>query len=167
MYKGIGMNKVVIGGVVFVLVLGVLGIGVYMYSNSSSGGVPRTAEVMVSATPEVDSTSSPQADSTGSPQAGGQAMVANEISLAAFEFGFTPGELTVRAGEKVTLTLTNTSGKMTHDWVVEGTDIRTKILNKGETDTIEFTIDEPGTYTFYCSVGNHRAQGMEGTLIVK
>ena len=24
-----------------------------------------------------------------------------------------------------------------------------------------------GTYTFYCPVGNHRAEGMEGTLTVK
>ena len=24
-----------------------------------------------------------------------------------------------------------------------------------------------GDYTFYCPVGNHRAAGMEGTLIVK
>ena len=24
-----------------------------------------------------------------------------------------------------------------------------------------------GTYTFYCPVGNHRAEGMEGTLTIK
>jgi uncharacterized cupredoxin-like copper-binding protein len=26
---------------------------------------------------------------------------------------------------------------------------------------------KPGTYTFYCNVTGHRAQGMEGTITVK
>ena len=25
---------------------------------------------------------------------------------------------------------------------------------------------KPGTYSFYCPVGNHEAEGMEGTLVV-
>ena len=42
-----------------------------------------------------------------------------------------------------------------------------------ETDTVtggdvELTVDlEPGEYTYYCPVGQHRQQGMEGTLTVE
>jgi uncharacterized cupredoxin-like copper-binding protein len=28
-------------------------------------------------------------------------------------------------------------------------------------------IDEPGTYTFFCTLPGHRDGGMEGTLVVK
>ena len=36
----------------------------------------------------------------------------------------------------------------------------------GSSTEATLELDTPGTYTFYCSVGNHRAAGMEGTLTV-
>lgn len=92
---------------------------------------------------------------------------ATKIEISAKEFSFTPTTLNVKAGQKVSLTLTN-NGEMTHDWVLEGVSgARTKLTGSGETDTIEFTIDEPGDYTFYCSVAGHRQAGMEGVLTVE
>ena len=32
--------------------------------------------------------------------------------------------------------------------------------------TFEFTFTTPGSYQMWCPVGNHRAQGMEGTFVV-
>jgi plastocyanin len=26
---------------------------------------------------------------------------------------------------------------------------------------------QPGTYTFYCTIDDHRKQGMEGTLVIR
>ena len=33
--------------------------------------------------------------------------------------------------------------------------------------TFEHTFNQTGTFEYYCSVGNHRAMGMKGTLIVQ
>ena len=54
-----------------------------------------------------------------------------------------------------------------HDDHAEGpNDLHVVHADPGETVTGTFTIDEPGTYTFYCSVPGHREAGMEGTLEV-
>lgn len=89
-----------------------------------------------------------------------------EIAMEGVNYAFDPDNITVEAGQQVELTLTSTQGM--HDFVVEGTDIATEIIQQGDSGTITFTApDEPGEYTFYCSVGNHRALGMEGTMIVE
>ena len=41
----------------------------------------------------------------------------------------------------------------------------TKVLGGGESDTITFTVAEPGTYTFICSFPGHSAM-MKGELVV-
>ncbi len=87
-----------------------------------------------------------------------------EVTIEAKEFSFSPSVITVKAGQPVRIRLQNT-GKMPHDWVIDGL-AKTSTIKSGETDTIEFTPTEAGTFSFYCSVGNHRAQGMEGKLTV-
>ena len=90
-----------------------------------------------------------------------------EIQIEAFNFGYSKETFTASKGDTVRLTLKSTGG--THDLVID--DIlgaSTSIVSKGSTTTIEFTIpdDADSSYDFYCSVGNHRAQGMEGTMVV-
>jgi plastocyanin len=92
--------------------------------------------------------------------------VAQSLTVEASEFAFSAVP-TWQAGQPVSLTLTNT-GKMPHDFVIdEIAGARTEIIQPGETTTIEFTPTAAGTFTYYCSVGNHRAQGMEGTVTVQ
>ncbi len=55
------------------------------------------------------------------------------------------------------------NGRMPHDFVVEqgGSDVAaTEVLQPGESATLEVEL-APGDYVFYCSVGAHRAAGME------
>ena len=73
-------------------------------------------------------------------------------------------ELTAPAGT-VTIKLVNES-EIPHAVEVEGNGVEeeSETITGGET---ELTVDlESGEYTFYCPVGDHRAQGMEGTLTV-
>jgi plastocyanin len=76
-----------------------------------------------------------------------------------------PGELSAPAGS-VTITLVNESD-VPHAVEVEGNGVEeeSETITGGET---ELTVDlEAGEYEFYCPVGNHRDQGMTGTLTVE
>lgn len=96
---------------------------------------------------------------------------------------FEPGELTILAGQRVTLELT--AGSVEHDFVVEDAaqfgaaeaghqadnpddsdDLHVAHADEGETATATFTIDRAGTYTVYCSVPGHRDAGMVASLEV-
>ena len=63
----------------------------------------------------------------------------------------------------------NNPSSLGHDVVIEddgGNEVaRTDVITGDSTST---TADlQAGTYTFFCSVDSHRAEGMEGTLTVK
>ena len=76
-----------------------------------------------------------------------------------------PGELSAPAGS-VTIKLVNESD-VPHAVEVEGNGVEeeSETITAGET---ELTVDlEAGEYTFYCPVGQHRQNGMEGTLTVE
>ena len=76
-----------------------------------------------------------------------------------------PGELSAPAGS-VTITLVNESDTP-HAVEVEGNGVEeeSEIVTGGQTD---LSVDlEAGEYTYYCPVGSHRQQGMEGTLTVQ
>ena len=88
-----------------------------------------------------------------------------EFSISAAPFSFTPATMVVNKGDTVKITVKNTKG--THNLKIDEFNAATRILNAGETQTITFVADKVGTFEYYCSVGNHRAQGMVGTLTVR
>ena len=89
-----------------------------------------------------------------------------EIEVIATEYTFSPSTLSLTKGQKVILTFKN-MGRMPHDFAVDELGIRTKTIQGGQSETVEFTPSEEGTIAFYCSVSNHRLLGMEGSLEVK
>lgn len=94
------------------------------------------------------------------------ASVVKEFTIDNEMFSFKPATLTVNKGDTVKITFRNTGG--THDFRIdEFTGASTRILSAGETQTITFVADKAGSFEYYCSVGNHRAQGMWGTLTVR
>lgn len=88
-----------------------------------------------------------------------------EITVEGDQYSFSPSSISLKKGEKIKLTFNNV-GSFPHNLTIEGLGIATKTIGGGETDSIEFTAED-GTYTTFCSVGNHRAQGMEGVLEVE
>lgn len=74
-------------------------------------------------------------------------------------------EMRVKQGDKVTITFRSAGGF--HDWVIDEFDAATsQVQTDGET-SVTFIADKTGTFEYYCSVGNHRANGMVGKLIVE
>lgn len=74
--------------------------------------------------------------------------------------------IVVQQGDTVAVTLCVTGGN--HDWVVDEFDVATAVMGAGEDcSTVEFVADQVGEFEYYCSVGNHRAEGMYGALVVE
>jgi plastocyanin len=89
---------------------------------------------------------------------------ARRIEVTASSFAFDPDEITVEAGEDIAIVLS--SDDTLHDFTVDDLDAHVAV-DAGDTGEGGLRADEPGTYTFYCSVPGHRDEGMEGTLIVE
>lgn len=79
-------------------------------------------------------------------------------------FSFAPSQIEVKEGDTVRITFKNVGGF--HDFVIDEFDVATSQFGAGNEETVEFVADKTGSFEFYCSVGNHREQGMVGTLTV-
>jgi plastocyanin len=90
---------------------------------------------------------------------------APEFEVVGDALEFEPSEFAVPAGD---FTVTFTSADIPHDFTLEGPDGDVRLdAGAGQTESGGFAVDEPGEYTFYCSVPGHRSGGMEGTLTVE
>jgi plastocyanin len=115
---------------------------------------------------ESDSAATTTSASEASTSAGGETSGSDSsgtqtIEVSSVDFSFELPEETFAPGT-YEITLTN-NGNSTHDLVVErdGEDVaQSEQIGPGESSTFEVTL-EAGEYVFYCSVGNHRAMGME------
>lgn len=88
----------------------------------------------------------------------------NSFALEAGSFYYKPSVITVKKGETVKIVLNSVD--MMHDFVIDELNVRTEIIKSGESGEVTFTPTVAGEFEFYCSVGEHRANGMVGTLIV-
>lgn len=88
-----------------------------------------------------------------------------EFNIEGKSFEFSQTELRVKKGDQVRINFNNTQG--VHDLTIDELNVATKIIQVGQSDTVEFVADETGVFEFYCSVGNHRQLGMVGKLIVE
>jgi plastocyanin len=93
------------------------------------------------------------------------AAAAKEFTVTGSNYSFSPNAITVKKGDKVKITFKNSNGF--HNFVLDEFNVTSKTINGGASDTVEFTADKTGSFRYYCSVGNHRAMGMWGTLKVE
>ncbi len=99
---------------------------------------------------------------------------ANTIDVTAAMDGFNVDEIRVKVGQPITLRLTSldtpyhTDGGGKHQWAVDELGLSVIAPPKGS-DSITFTPDETGTFTFYCDIccGGRANPTMQGKLIVE
>ncbi|OGE70918.1 hypothetical protein A2617_02175 [Candidatus Daviesbacteria bacterium RIFOXYD1_FULL_41_10] len=132
-------NQVIVIGVI---VLAIIGAVVYFATRPGR-------EVAPAVTPEPTTVQAP----------------AETFTIAGTPFKFEPNEIKVKKGDRVRITFTNNQGF--HDLTIPELNIKTKQLQVGQSDTVEFTADKAGTFEFFCSVPTHKDKGMVGKLIVE
>ncbi|WP_167760587.1 cupredoxin domain-containing protein [Blastococcus sp. CT_GayMR16] len=122
-------------------------------SATSSSEAPATS----AATTSASAPASPSAPGPAAPQT---------VTATEADFSISLDQDALTAGD-YEITVVN-NGRASHDLVVEqdGSDIAgTEMIAPGASATL--TVDlAAGEYVFYCSVGNHRAMGMELTVQV-
>ncbi len=89
------------------------------------------------------------------------------VSFTESEFQIEPATLALKPGTYV-FNIRNT-GQLPHDLRVttsDGSEVaRSQAVTAGTSTTVEVKLQQ-GTYTVWCSVGDHRARGMESTITV-
>lgn len=80
-------------------------------------------------------------------------------------FSFLPSTIKVKKGDTVKITFKNEGGN--HDLKIDEFNVATKLVISGAEETVTFIASKTGSFEYYCSVGNHRAMGMKGILVVE
>ena len=126
---------------------------------AASSSAPSSSAATTSAEASTPASSAPASSAPAEAESETVAVTEGEMFIELSEDSFSAGTYTFE--------VTNT-GSMRHDFVVEqnGEDVaNTEVLQPGESTTLEVDL-APGEYVFYCSVGAHRAAGMEVTVTV-
>ena len=142
------MKNFVIGIVIIVLLI--LGFALYQNRNTEMIEGPSPSPSPVSAQSET--------------MDNGEAEEIKEFVINGNNFSFSPNTITVQRGDRVRITFVNTGGF--HDLKIDEFNVATAQIQGNNRDAVEFTADRSGSFEFYCSIGNHRAMGMKGTLFV-
>ncbi|QQG47612.1 MAG: DUF4330 family protein [Candidatus Woesebacteria bacterium] len=90
----------------------------------------------------------------------------NKITVEASEFAFKPSLISFKKGEKVELIFKN-NGQYPHNLTISDINLATKTVSPGGTDTITFTADKTGSFSFMCTIDSHADKGMKGTIVVE
>ena len=86
---------------------------------------------------------------------------ANQVVIVMEELVFRPSQITVPAGETVTVTLWN-KGAVTHSFVIDALGVHQEVA-AGESVNLRI-IFPAGVSAFYCAIPGHKAAGMVGTI---
>jgi len=133
-------------GLLIVLVI----IGLPLLQNGKKKPVAPVAESVASPTP--------------TPSITPVEVVNGAIVVEAGSFYYKPNLIRVKKDVKVKLTLNAIS--LMHDFNIDELGIKVPVTKSGSSSTVEFTASKVGEFEFYCSIGQHRANGQVGKLIV-
>lgn len=155
--KSNNTTTIVVVGIILVVAVGVV---MMMRSGTTETITETPEEMVVEASPEVD------ADVTSIPETTGiKEATVKTIEVEAGAFYYKPNVITVKKGDKIKIVMKSVD--MMHDFNIDELDVKLEIIKSGNTGTVEFVADKVGTYEYYCSVGEHRAKGQVGKIIVQ
>jgi plastocyanin len=132
---------------------------VYYFVLAKKGGSYNTAVAPTSAPAAVQASPAQTSPSAVSPQA-------QKITVVGTEFAFSPSTFTLKKGLPAEITFKN-NGAFPHNLTIADLGVKTKTIQPGEQDTIQFTPDKTGQFSFLCTVPGHADKGMKGTLTVQ
>lgn len=156
------LNTILVVGAIFII--GIMGL--ILLQNQAGPNTPPVTNpnTEVTGSPVASPATSPTASPlTASPSPEENQM--RTINIEAGSFYFSPAEVRVKKGERVKVVMT--AADMMHNFMIDELDVNMPLVNFGETGTVEFTVDQVGQFEYYCGVGQHRANGQVGTLIVE
>ncbi|MCR4277181.1 MAG: cupredoxin domain-containing protein [Candidatus Roizmanbacteria bacterium] len=88
-----------------------------------------------------------------------------EFTVTAKSWAFNPEVITVKQGDKVKLKIKSID--VTHGFALPDFDVKIDLVPNKE-ETVEFTADKKGEFTFFCSVMCGEGHtGMKGKLVVE
>lgn len=134
-----------------------------IYDLPIGGGEPHYAQIIKAdkldgweVYPEVGWDAWQQAPSENATQIGEERLERDgsdvEIWMTSIRSHFTPERIELQEGDNVTLHITNveTAHDATHGFAIPVYGVNLS-LEPGETETVSFTVDEPGVFTYYCT----------------
>lgn len=157
-----GMNPLIMVG--FVVIVGVIGlVSLQTINRNSSNTQSSTSSIDIQTSPTVVTM---KAETTPTAMEAESAVTeVRTIDMEAGGFYYKPNEIRAKKGEKIKIVMKSVD--MMHDFVIDELGIKMPVTKSGETGSVEFTAENAGSFVFYCSVGQHRANGQVGTLIVE
>jgi uncharacterized cupredoxin-like copper-binding protein len=105
----------------------------------------------------------------GSSNGGDEGDVLQTIQVSENEFSISPASIELPRAGRYEFAVTN-DGQISHALNIEesggGNEVESGDIGPGEKKTVRFTFSGDGSFEMYCPVGNHKDQGMEGTITV-
>lgn len=150
--------------IVVIIIVAILGVGSYFLfknedipeENNISGDLPKN-------TKENQNNDNKQLENNNQ---NNNTQNVKEFAVDGYEFRFEPKDIKVKKGDKVKITFKN-EGQYGHNLVIQDLNVKTNVIKKEESETIEFTASETGTFEIICSLPGHKDRGMVGSLVVE
>jgi PQQ system protein len=107
--------------------------------------------------------------SSDEPDESAPGEVLQTIRISEREFSLNPNMVTLSRPGTYEFEVTN-DGQITHALEIEesgdGAEAESGDIGAGESKTLRFTFSAEGSYEMYCPIGNHKDEGMRGTIVV-
>ena len=99
-------------------------------------------------------------------QSGATAQTTKEVQMTAKKYEFSPSTVEVKAGTKIVFKITAVDHE--HGFEIEGVKDSCVKIKKGDTATVEYVAEKPGTVEFrccsYCGLGHGK---MKGKIVIQ